>query len=223
MPENNLFKFGSVKPSNNDNETKISMIEDAWNTILDAFYVDWRSDENFRDTPTRIAKSMVLERCSGIDYHNLDYSGLETKSFPTQFNGMIVSQVIRIHSLCPHHFEDVRYKVVVGYIPTQHDIPKRCKVPGLSKISETVKMIGRAPILQEDFTNILASLMVDKLSVEGLGVATEAIHNCMCARGVEQGEHADGVTMIALRGSFLKNLDVNKEFTTHVNRKFTMI
>lgn len=180
------------------------MIEKAWENILKALQIGYGLDinnENFIGTPERISRSL-MERCLGINSENLCKEILK-KSFPSNYRGMIVVDPITVNSLCPHHFEDVSYLVRVGYIPKE-----RCV--GLSKLSRVIKLLGSAPILQEDYTTKCADIIYEGLDAEGVCVVTHGRHNCMVARGVKQPGSL--VTMSEVRGSFLTDPSVKEEF-----------
>lgn len=183
------------------------LIKNGWENILEglriAYGLDYKNDENFKDTPDRNARAL-LERCVGINSESM-CKDLMKKSFPSKYGGMIIADPITVHGLCPHHFEDVFYKVYVGYIPKN-----RCV--GLSKIARVAKLYGSQPILQEDYTMTLADLFYKELDAQGVCVVTRGRHNCMVARGVRQV--GAGVTMSELRGTFLSDPSIKSEFFT---------
>jgi len=184
------------------------LIEEAWSQILEglkvAYNLDYENDENFHGTPERNARA-ILERCVGINSETM-IKDILAKSFPSKYRGMIVTDnPVTVHGLCPHHFEDVYYRVWFGYIP-------KVKCVGLSKIARVIKLFGSQPILQEDFTQKLADLFYDQLEAEGVCVVTKGRHNCMVARGIKQEDAS--ITMSEVRGTFLSNAEVKKEFFT---------
>lgn len=183
------------------------MIESGWKMILEGLKVgyglEYDKDENFTETPRRNAKSL-LERCRGINSEHL-CKDLLSKSFPSTYRGMIIINPIEVHSLCPHHFEDVKYIVRMGYIPKE-----RCV--GLSKIGRVIKLFGSQPILQEDYTKKLADIFYESLECEGLCIVAEGRHNCMVARGLK--ERRSKAIMSELRGTFLSDPAVKAEFFT---------
>ncbi len=179
-------------------------IKIAWRIILtalkDGYGLDV-DDPNFYQTPGRIAKSLT-EKCRGIRSEELCREILQS-SFPSPYQGMIVFEPIIAHSLCPHHFETVEYEVNVGYIPTE-------KCVGLSKIVRAVKLYAAQPILQETFTNNIATMINDNLNPEGVGVITKARHHCMISRGVNEPRLQ--VRMASVVGTFLSDPSVKDEF-----------
>jgi GTP cyclohydrolase IA len=183
-------------------------IKESWENILEAlklgYGLNYQDDENFDETPHRNAKAL-LERCSGINSDKMCKDMLINSTFPSDSTGLLVLDPITVHSLCPHHFEDVKYVIRVGYIPSGRCI-------GLSKFARVVKLFGSQPILQETFTKKLADMIQECIQGEGCGIIATARHNCMVARGVK--EPGSKVTMVELRGSFLEFPSVKEEFYT---------
>lgn len=182
-----------------------NMIEKSWKNIFEAlklaYGLEYEKDDNFDDTPKRNARAL-LERCVGINSKDICKKLLQT-NFTNKYKGMVIVNPITLHSLCPHHFEDVYYIVRVGYIP-------KTKCVGLSKIGRVVRLYGSQPILQEEYTKDLADMLMEVLDAEGVCVVTKGRHNCMVARGLKQ--HGVWVTMSEVRGSFLSNPSVKDEF-----------
>ena len=174
------------------------------NGLKVAYGLDWKNDPNFIETPDRIARSLIYERCKGINSEE-DCRELLSKEFPDEYNGFIIANPIMVNSLCPHHFENVFYIVRMGYIPKKEN-----GVVGLSKIGRVIDLYGRQPILQETYVKKLADIFMESLDPEGCGVIVKGQHNCMIARGIQQPDV--WVTMSELRGSFLTNDSVKNEF-----------
>jgi GTP cyclohydrolase I len=183
-------------------DRKKKNIQGAWETILDNLKHDWRTDPNLMDTPGRIARSMVHERCIGINSFPECEKLLEIR-FPTTYEGLVITSPITVSSLCPHHFENVSYTVCMGYIPNGF-------VVGLSKIGRVIKLFAQQPIIQEDYTRILTLIFSKCLRPHGLGVIVKGQHMCMIARGLE----LPGVytTTSEMLGSFRNNASVKEEF-----------
>ena len=142
-------------------------IELAWNDILSALKDAYNlntDDPNFDETPKRISRMMILERCNGIKSEELCKKIL-SKSFPAMGKQeddqlVITTNPAIVYSLCPHHFENVEYQVWTGYIPDQ-------KFIGISKFSRIIDLYSRQPILQESFTSGLADLIHENLNPKG--------------------------------------------------------
>lgn len=204
-----------MKDDSTNLTTAKNMIEAGWEVILEGLKVgydlDYKNDVNFKDTPTRNARAL-LERCVGINSDDMCKGIMKNAKFPSEYKGMIMVSPITVHSLCPHHFENVLYNVSVAYIPTS-------KCIGLSKIARVVKIMGSQPILQEDYTSKLTDFFYKELKAEGVMVLTIAKHNCMIARGVKQSNNT--VRMADLRGSFIYNPAVKAEFYNLLNTNLT--
>lgn len=193
-----------------DDKKKYEAIKNAWLDILKNLYGDnWADDPNLTETPHRIAKSMVYERCKNINCNEEARKILNVR-FPSKYKGFIVTNPVTVDSLCPHHFENVNYVVVAGYIPTDG-------VVGLSKIGRVIKAVGRQPILQEDYIMTLADIFMEELRAEGVGVIVSGVHNCMVARGLQSPE--SDVTMAEMRGTFRDDPSVKQEFYDLVKLK----
>ena len=74
------------------------------------------------------------------------------------------------------------------------------------------------PQIQEEAINQLAELLQDKMQPDGLAIVMEADHYCMQWRGVKDMESK--MTNSVMRGSFLRNPDLRREFLALLaNRK----
>lgn len=125
------------------------------------------------------------------------------KTFPAAYKEMVISKHNVAFGCCPHHLLPVIYRVSVAYIP-------RDKVLGISKLSRIVKLLARAPLLQEDLTHNLARLLHEDIDSDGSAVYVEGLHLCMAARG--SGTHEARVVTSAVRGVFLDQLATREEF-----------
>jgi len=170
--------------------------------FTEIFGNEWKNDPNLKDTPRRMAKSWA-EKMSSVKIE--DFLSTMKITFPSTYNGMSTLFPIRAYSICPHHFENITYTVGVGYIPVD-------EVIGLSKVPRIVKFLARQPIIQEDYTVLLANTFERLLgkSVEGVGITVFGKHDCVCVRGV--GEPDMIANTNELRGSFRANPVVKMEF-----------
>jgi GTP cyclohydrolase I len=191
------------------NEIQVAkkIIEDSWIKIFEAlelvYGLDWKNDPNFQETPHRIAKALLTEKCIGINSEE-KCERLLSKTFPTSYNGIISSGPIDTFSLCPHHFETVQYKVFVGYIPNG-------KAVGLSKIPRSVKLFSCAPILQEDLTENYIALFQKCVEPAGSIIVVRGQHGCMSCRGVMVNRDFY-VTTSSVRGEFETCDSIKQEF-----------
>lgn len=161
------------------------------------------NNENFIDTPKRVAR-LMLELNYGANIQAA--KDLMTVSFPSdnKYSGMISCSNIRVSSLCPHHLVVVNYDVAMAYVPAAG----RCI--GLSKLPRLAKTLAKSMLLQEDYTNKLADMMMSQLKPAGCAVLVSGVHNCVQARGVEMRD-VNNVTC-ELRGTFALNPELKKEW-----------
>lgn len=189
----------------NKHRWAMNRIEKAWWEILDALkdaYDLDLSDPNFKDTPKRIAKMMIQERCIGINSQE-DCKKLLNKKFTAMSNSkidesdqlIVTTSPAIVYGICPHHFENVRYKVWSGYVPKDHFI-------GISKFSRVVELYGRQPILQESFTDGLSRIIMEALEPKGVAIVVKGWHDCMICRGAKSNPEQCMITS-SMKGIFV--------------------
>jgi len=181
----------------------IKSYENIFDSLDKCFGLNWKKDENFKDSPERIARSLVDEKCIGLNSEGECKRMLENVTFPSDYNGFVIINPIRAHSICPHHFENIEYIVTTAYIP-------RGQVVGLSKISRVIKLFAAQPILQEDFTEKIADILEESIKPEALGLIVRGQHSCMVSRGVR--EHNAYCITSEVRGTCLSDPAVKAEF-----------
>jgi GTP cyclohydrolase I len=195
-------------------------------------------EANFADTPIRAAKAVIQLQASrhsardktdvrvlsdrktlinGIKakyhYFNEVRKIIET-GFPTEGGdcGIVTQGPILAKGLCPHHFLPVYYEVFVAYKPTPDG-----NVLGLSKLARVTKELAARPVLQEQLTADIASVLCKQSDTQGLpGIASDGSavqmvgnHTCMGCRGIR----SDALTLTTvLRGEFSKNPELKSEF-----------
>ena len=214
----NLNIVNSILPiSKSKQERAIKRIEDAYVSIFSAlnlaYGLDWLKNENFKETPERIAKSLIFERCIGINSFN-KCKDILNPSFPSEYDGIVVvSNPTYVDSLCPHHFENVKYKVYMAYMPNG-------KAIGLSKFGRVIKLFGKQPILQEDYTYQLTKIINESISPKGVITVVCGQHNCMIARGLEATTDQWVITS-SVSGEFETCPSIKDEFfkLTDIHRK----
>ena len=168
-------------------------IEKLWEGIIKelGFSLD---DENFRETPKRVVK-LYGEIFEGVGAKSKAELILK-KSFPTKYTGMVIETNIKCYSMCPHHFLPVIYNVHIGYIPSKDGL-------GLSKLPRLIKLLAKAPKLQEDFTEEIVDIIDNTIKPLGCIVIVKGDHLCMQMRGAEQRECS--TTTSGVRGHFATN------------------
>jgi len=166
---------------------------------FERMYKGWEGVRQFKGTPNRLAR-MYDELCwdSSRIAEELEK---QVKVFKDGFNEMLVTKPIEVWTICPHHLLPCILKVTIGYVPDG-------SVLGLSKFSRIAEIMGRRPILQEEYSRELADFLEDRLEPKGVAVYIVGKHNCMIARGVKQD--VEVITSV-IRGVFEKQ-EVRSEF-----------
>jgi GTP cyclohydrolase I len=88
---------------------------------------------------------------------------------------------------------------------------------GLSKYSRLTEWIMSRPQIQEEAILQLADVLVEMVKPDGLAVVMEADHFCMHWRGVK--DNASKMTNSVMRGVFLKDGALRREFLSLINLK----
>jgi GTP cyclohydrolase I len=86
---------------------------------------------------------------------------------------------------------------------------------GLSKYARLVEWVMARPQIQEEAIIQLADLLQDKMQPDGLAIVMRADHYCMQWRGVKDMDSQ--MTNSVMRGSFLKNSTLRREFLSLLN------
>lgn len=160
------------------------------------------SDENFAGTAARAARGLA-ELVLDHNAVRAEIAAMLLKTFPARYAEMVISKHNVAFGVCPHHLLPVIYRMSVAYIP-------RSKVLGISKLSRLVKLLARAPMLQEDLTHECARILHEDIDSDGSGVYIEGLHMCMASRGT--GSHEARVVTSAVRGVFLDQHTTREEF-----------
>lgn len=184
----------------------MALFQEGYTKILegiDALGYEAFSDPNLVGTDGRAARGLA-ELIVDRETIRREVGDLLAKTFPAKYREMVMSKYNVAFGMCPHHLLPVIYRVSLAYIPTD-------KVLGISKLSRMVKLMARAPILQEDLTHELCSLLHKDLESEGAAVYVEGLHMCMAARGITA--HEARVVTSAVEGVFLDNPATREEFT----------
>ena len=94
-------------------------------------------------------------------------------------------------------------KVHIAYLPNE-------KIVGLSKLARLTEIYARRLQVQERLAYQIAMALERVLKPKGVAVMIEAMHQCMCSRGVRK----QGSKMVTscLLGAFKENLASRTEF-----------
>ena len=175
--------------------------------VLDALVIDTQSDHNTQDTARRVAKMFINEVFRGR------YAPMPSVTeFPNiaRLNELMIVGPVTVRSACSHHLCPIIGKVWVGVMPNEHSA-----LIGLSKYARLVEWVMARPQIQEEAIIQLADLLQDKMRPDGLAVIMRADHYCMQWRGVKDMDSK--MTNSVMRGSFLKNSNLRREFLALLN------
>lgn len=158
------------------------------------------SREGLLKTPDRVARSL---RFLTKGYSEDPKSVINDALFTEDYQEMIVLKDLDFFSLCEHHILPFFGKAHVAYIPTR-------KIVGISKLARLVEVYARRLQVQERMTAQIATILMDALDPQGVGVVLQAEHLCMRMRGVEK-QNSIVVTSTML-GVFRSHQETRQEF-----------
>ena len=191
-------------------EALLDEVANKMSGVLESLVIDTASDHNTRDTARRVAKMYLTEVFRGR------YVPAPTVTeFPNaeHLNELMIVGPITVRSACSHHFCPIMGRLWIGLMPNEHS-----NLIGLSKYTRLAEWIMGRPQIQEEAITQLADLLMGKVDPDGLAVVMEADHFCMHWRGVKDAN----TKMInsVMRGSFLKNSALRREFLSLINLKY---
>ncbi len=177
--------------------------------VLESLVIDTESDHNTRETARRVAKMYLTEVFRGRYVPAPPVTEFPNASY---LNELMIVGPITVRSACSHHFCPIMGRLWVGVMPNEHS-----NLIGLSKYSRLAEWIMCRPQIQEEAITQLAEILMNKVTPDGLAVVMEADHFCMHWRGVKD----DATKMInsVMRGSFLKDPALRREFLSLINLK----
>jgi len=160
---------------------------------------------NMQDTAKRAAIAMLemtlprAEICEEINR-------ILHKRFPAPSSSMVTSLNNRVVSLCPHHLLPVMYHVDIAYVASTE-----IGFLGISKLTRIATLLGKAPLLQEEYTRLLADALCGPWFPSlGSAVRVSGWHSCLALRGAKSQDTQ--VTVTELRGCFLEDSSARVEF-----------
>ncbi len=177
--------------------------------VLESLVIDTESDHNTQDTARRIARMYLTEVFRGR-YE----APPPVTEFPNaeHLNELMIVGPITVRSACSHHFCPIMGRLWIGLMPNEHS-----NLIGLSKYSRLAEWIMSRPQIQEEAITQMADLLMSKVSPDGLAVVMEAEHFCLHWRGVRDSETK--MVNSVMRGSFLKDSALRREFLSLINLK----
>ena len=186
-----------------------SEVEAKMAEVLKSLVIDTEGDHNTQETARRVAKMFLTEVFKGR-YHAMP----AVTEFPNieQLNELLIVGPITVRSACSHHFCPILGRVWIGIMPNEHS-----NLIGLSKYARICDWVMSRPQIQEEAVIQLANILQDKVKPDGLAIVIEADHFCMHWRGVKDADSR--MTNSVMRGSFLKDPDLRREFLSLLSKK----
>jgi GTP cyclohydrolase I len=192
-----------------DLEALLEEVTGRMEGVLESLVIDIEHDHNTRDTARRVAKMYLNEVFRGryvaqppvTEFPNAEY-----------LNELMIVGPITVRSACSHHLCPIIGRLWIGVLPNEHS-----NLIGLSKYSRLAEWIMSRPQIQEEAISQIADLLMAKVAPDGLAVVMEADHFCMHWRGVK--DSATKMVNSVMRGAFLKNASLRREFLSLVNLK----
>jgi len=192
-----------------DLDALIAEVEGKFKGVLDSLVIDTDSDHNTQDTARRVAKMYLTEVFRG---RYMQPPAVTEFPNAERLNELMIVGPVTVRSACSHHFCPIMGRLWIGLMPNEHS-----NLIGLSKYARLAEWIMSRPQIQEEAITQMADVLMNKVSPDGLAVVMEADHFCMHWRGVRDS----GAKMVnsVMRGSFLKNAPLRREFLSLINLK----
>jgi GTP cyclohydrolase I len=177
--------------------------------VLKSLVIDTESDHNTQGTARRVARMFLTEVFKGR-YHAMP----AVTEFPNieQLNELLIVGPITVRSACSHHLCPILGRVWIGIMPNENS-----NLIGLSKYARICDWVMSRPQIQEEAVMQLANILQHKVRPDGLAIVIEADHFCMHWRGVKDADSR--MTNSVMRGSFLKDPDLRREFLSLLSKK----
>ena len=177
--------------------------------LLESLVIDVEHDHNTHETARRVAKMYLTEVFRGR-FVPIP----QVTEFPNaaHLNELMIMGPITVRSACSHHLCPIMGRLWIGVMPNEQS-----NLIGLSKYSRLVEWIMTRPQIQEEAVIQLADILVARVNPDGLAVVMEADHFCMHWRGVK--DNASKMTNSVMRGVFLKDGALRREFLSLINLK----
>ena len=129
-----------------------------------------------------------------------------------RLNELLVVGPITARSACSHHLCPILGKVRIGIIANEQS-----NLIGLTKYARICAWVMSRPQIQEEAVMQLANVFEDTVKPDGLAIVIEADHLCMHWREVKDADSR--MTNSVMRGSFLKNPGLRREFLSLLSKK----
>ena len=186
-----------------------SEVAEKFEAVLKSLVIDVDGDHNTRDTARRVAKMYINEVFAGRYWPKPDVTEFPNVS---SMNELLIVGPITVRSACSHHFCPIMGRLWIGVMPNAHS-----SLIGLSKYARVAQWVMTRPQIQEEAITQLANNLMDQVKPDGLAIVMEADHFCMQWRGVK--DNAAKMINSVMRGSFLKDPSLRREFLSLINLK----
>jgi GTP cyclohydrolase I len=177
--------------------------------VLRALVIDTDSDHNTQETAKRVAKMFVREVFAG---RYLPPPSVTEFPNVTRLNELMIVGPITVRSACSHHLCPILGRLWIGLLPNEHS-----NLIGLSKYVRLADWVMSRPQIQEEAVTMLANELQERVQPDGLALVMEADHFCMAWRGVKDTESK--MTNSVMRGAFLKDANLRREFLSLLSKK----
>ncbi len=190
-------------------EQLLDEVEGKMRAVLESLVIDTSSDHNTQGTARRVAKMYLNEVFRGRYVPEPPVT-----EFPNaeRLNELMIIGPLTVRSACSHHFCPIMGHLWIGVMPNEHS-----NLLGLSKYARLAEWIMGRPQIQEEAVTQMADLLMDRISPDGLAVVMQADHFCMHWRGVRDTDSK--MINSVMRGSFLKDPSLRREFLSLINLK----
>ncbi len=190
-------------------ELLLDEVEQKMKGVLGSLVIDIDNDHNTDETARRVAKMYLKEV-----FHGRYVKPPAITEFPNaeHLNELMIVGPITVRSACSHHFCPIIGKLWIGVLPNEHT-----NVIGLSKYARLAEWVMGRPQIQEEAVVQLADLIQQKTQPDGLAIVMEASHFCMAWRGVKDMDSK--MINSVMRGSFLKDANLRREFLSLIPQK----
>ena len=190
-------------------EQLLDEVETKMQAVLGSLVIDTENDHNTGQTARRVAKMYLNEVFRGRYVQSPAVT-----EFPNaeHLNELMIVGPITVRSACSHHLCPVIGQIWIGVLPNEHT-----NVIGLSKYARLAEWVMGRPQIQEEAVVKLADLIQKKTQPDGLAIVMEASHFCMGWRGVKDVDSK--MINSVMRGSFLKDANLRREFLSLLPRK----
>ncbi len=192
-----------------DLEALLDEVTSKMEAVLESLVIDTHGDHNTKETARRVAKMYLSEVFRGRYVPAPPVTEFPNAAY---LNELMIVGPITVRSACSHHFCPIMGRLWIGLMPNEHS-----NLIGLSKYSRLAEWIMCRPQIQEEAITQLADVLMNKVTPDGLAVVMEADHFCMHWRGVKDA--STKMINSVMRGSFLKDASLRREFLSLINLK----